>query len=313
LAGSSSEETKFCHISQLDQRYAAELEDIVTSPPERDPYTSLRTELIRRLSPSRQCIRQFLTLEMGDYKLSQFLRHLRSLAPDVTGDFRHTVWSSRLPPNIQAILVGQPEGSLDAAACCADRIYDVSSQPALASVGPNLDSTALLQGIENLYRQVAALSTDQDRLRASPRNPRRSSRKPCPSLIDPRPVSRNSCPRNRFPSPGDTSPTTCWCHRRYGARARKYTQPCSHRQERKPTQQTSPTAHICSTTAGRLFITDRISKRQFLVDTGSDLCVYSRRLIPRRKERANYDLCAANGTTIHTYGWLPLSLILGLH
>jgi hypothetical protein len=26
----------------------------------------------------------------------------------------------------------------------------------------------------------------------------------------------------------------------------------------------------------------------------------------------NYDLCAANGITIHTYGWLPLSLNLGL-
>jgi hypothetical protein len=29
-------------------------------------------------------------------------------------------------------------------------------------------------------------------------------------------------------------------------------------------------------------------------------------------ERVNYDLCAANGTIIHTYGWLPLSLNLGL-
>jgi hypothetical protein len=59
---------------------------------------------------------------------------------------------------------------------------------------------------------------------------------------------------------------------------------------------------------GRLFVTDRHSKRQFLIDTGSDLCVYPRRLIPRSRERMNYDLCAANGTTIHTYEWLPLSL-----
>jgi hypothetical protein len=57
---------------------------------------------------------------------------------------------------------------------------------------------------------------------------------------------------------------------------------------------------------------DRSTNRQFLVDTGSDLCVCSRRLIPRRRERANYDLCAANGTTIHTYGWLPLSLNFGI-
>jgi hypothetical protein len=40
--------------------------------------------------------------------------------------------------------------------------------------------------------------------------------------------------------------------------------------------------------------------------------VYPRRLIPQHRERVNYNLCAANGTTIHTYGWLLLSLNLGL-
>jgi cleavage and polyadenylation specificity factor subunit 1 len=40
--------------------------------------------------------------------------------------------------------------------------------------------------------------------------------------------------------------------------------------------------------------------------------MYPRKLISRRRERADYDLCAANGTTIHTYGWLPLNLNLGL-
>jgi hypothetical protein len=101
LAGINSEKTKFFHvISQLDHRYAAEVEDIITSPLERDPYTTLRTELVPRLSPSReQRIRQLLTLEeMGDRKPSQFLRHLRGLAPDVPEDFLYSIWSSRLPP-----------------------------------------------------------------------------------------------------------------------------------------------------------------------------------------------------------------------
>jgi hypothetical protein len=52
LAGIISEKTKFCHvILQLDHRYDAELEDIITSLPEGDPYTTLRTELIRQLPP----------------------------------------------------------------------------------------------------------------------------------------------------------------------------------------------------------------------------------------------------------------------
>jgi hypothetical protein len=71
-------------------------------------------------------------------------------------------------------------------------------------------------------------------------------------------------------------------------------------------------ANVCTTATGRLFITDKSTKQRFQIDTGSNLCVYPRKLIPQRRERVNYNLCAANGTTIRTYGWLPLSLNLGL-
>jgi hypothetical protein len=147
LASVSSDMTKFFQvISQLDHRYAAEVEDTITSPPERDPYTTLKTELVRQLSPSReQRIRQLLTPEeMGDHKKSQFLRHFRGLAPDVPEDL-YTIWSSRLPPNIQAILPGQHECDLDAAARCADPISEVAPQPALASVCPPANNTTLLK------------------------------------------------------------------------------------------------------------------------------------------------------------------------
>jgi hypothetical protein len=90
LAGISSERTKFHYvISQLDQRYAAEVEDIITSPPQQDPYSKLRTKLLKRLFLSRKKrAHRILTLEeMGDRKPSQFLRHLRSLAPDLLDYF----------------------------------------------------------------------------------------------------------------------------------------------------------------------------------------------------------------------------------
>jgi hypothetical protein len=55
LASTSSEKTKFCYvISQLDHRYTTEVEDIIISLPEQDPYTAMRTELVRRLLPSRE-------------------------------------------------------------------------------------------------------------------------------------------------------------------------------------------------------------------------------------------------------------------
>jgi hypothetical protein len=109
LAGISSERTKFFHvISQLEQRHATEMEDIITSPPERDPYTTLRAELVKRLSPStEQRMHQLLTLEeMGNRRPSQFLRHLRRLAPDLPDGFLRSIWASRLPANIRAFFAG---------------------------------------------------------------------------------------------------------------------------------------------------------------------------------------------------------------
>jgi hypothetical protein len=99
-------------------------EDIITSPAERDPNTRQSAVLVRRLAPSREeHIRLLLTLEeLGDHKPSQFLRNLRGLAHGVPEDFLHTISSSRLIPNIQAVLACHPECSVDTAARCADGI-----------------------------------------------------------------------------------------------------------------------------------------------------------------------------------------------
>jgi hypothetical protein len=124
---------------------------------------------------------------MGDRKPSQFLSHLRSLAPDVPDDFLRSIWSSRLPTNIQAILAGQHEDSLDAAAGSADRIPQISPQPVLASVGPPqlAEKSALLQGMEDLSRQVAAIRAEQDRLSAKLSGPAPQFQRPKLQLQDP--------------------------------------------------------------------------------------------------------------------------------
>jgi hypothetical protein len=38
----------------LENRFAAEVKDLIISPPQLDPYTKLLTELLNRLSPSRE-------------------------------------------------------------------------------------------------------------------------------------------------------------------------------------------------------------------------------------------------------------------
>jgi len=99
LADITRQRTKFNYVvSQLNQQQAAEVEDIIISPPQDEPYDRLKAELVRRLSTSReQRVRQLLSHEeMGDRKPSQFLRHLKILAPEVPDDFLRTIWASRL-------------------------------------------------------------------------------------------------------------------------------------------------------------------------------------------------------------------------
>jgi hypothetical protein len=234
LAGVSSEKNKFCHvISQLDHRYATEVEDIITSPPEREPYTILKAELVRRLSPTtEQRIRQLLTVEeIGDRKPSQFLRYLRSLAPDVSENVLRSIWTSRLPHNVQSFLAGQNETNLDAAALCADRISEVGVQPALASVDQTLDNATLVEKVAELSCQVAALGAGRDRLHASFRELNRNPRGQRSTRQDFRPALKNRRPSSRSPHRRDSTPTTCWYHRRFGARAQNCTPPCSFRQQ----------------------------------------------------------------------------------
>jgi hypothetical protein len=184
LASVTSEKTKFNYvISQLEYRHVAEVEDLIISPPGNEQYTTLKTELVRRLSASRdQRVRQLLTHEeMGDRKPSQFLRHLNSLAPDVPDAFLRSIWSSRLPIHIQTILAGQAEGNLDAASQLAERIAEVAPLPTTASVAQAPDSANLLQRIDDLSCQMAALTSCRTRLRPHSRDRERRSANDVPS------------------------------------------------------------------------------------------------------------------------------------
>jgi hypothetical protein len=76
LAGITDERTKFYYVlSQLDQRFANEVADVITAPSQHHSYTRLKEELIKRFSPSQeQRTRQLSAAEdIGDRMPSQFL------------------------------------------------------------------------------------------------------------------------------------------------------------------------------------------------------------------------------------------------
>ena len=55
LSNITSDATKFYYvIAQLDHQYAAEVEDVIISPPTLGKYEKLKSELIKRLSATRE-------------------------------------------------------------------------------------------------------------------------------------------------------------------------------------------------------------------------------------------------------------------
>lgn len=62
----------------------------------------------------------------------------------------------------------------------------------------------------------------------------------------------------------------------------------------------------------RIFVSDHNIKDSFLIDTGADLCVYPRNKIRGKVQKCEYELFAANGTPIATYGTIALDLDFSL-
>ncbi|XP_046402553.1 uncharacterized protein LOC124168383 [Ischnura elegans] len=212
LRGITQDDTKFWYVvSHLENRYALEVEDIITDPPSEGKYDRVKSELIRRLSASQeQRIRQLLEREeMGDRTPSQFLRQLRTTAgPALPNTFLKTLWLGRLPASMQAILATQGDEELEKIALLADKAHEVTPEHHIASLQDGPRIATLEKKIDDLAKQLAALTTDT-------RKPRRSRS---------RSLSRKRDPEER-------NKGLCWYHWRFGSKARKCSSPCSYSQE----------------------------------------------------------------------------------
>ncbi|CAH2087681.1 unnamed protein product [Euphydryas editha] len=170
ISGITSDTTRFNYvIGHLDPQYSKEVKDIIIAPPVENKYERLKFELIKRLTASKEKKVQQLLMheELGDRKPSQFLRHLQSLAgSEVPEDFIRTIWSSRLPSNIQALIASQPSTTLEALADLADRVQDIvspirqvatTSSPAIPCSSQetmSLEIAELKEAVKNLTLQL---------------------------------------------------------------------------------------------------------------------------------------------------------------
>ncbi|KYN22624.1 hypothetical protein ALC57_04977 [Trachymyrmex cornetzi] len=206
-----SDHERYIHaLSKIEPKQAKEVKDIIINPPSSRKYEALKEALIQRLTDSQEYrIRQLLeTEEMGDRKLSQFLRHLATLAgTTVSEKLLRTLGLGRLPAQTQAILATRGEDNLNSVAEQADRIHEIGSKTAvLATTGPQPTSPRE-ESLEELRKQIAALTTKVERMTSAWEKNRSRSRS-----------------RNRLR--GRRHNQICYYHRRFGIKAHKCEKPC---------------------------------------------------------------------------------------
>ncbi|XP_063991150.1 uncharacterized protein LOC135169783 [Diachasmimorpha longicaudata] len=316
-AGITSESTKFGHIcGKLSRsRYATDVRDIILNPPADNPYTYLKTELIKRLSSSQEeKIRMLLeSAEIGDMRPSQILRHLKSLAgPSFPDDALRTLWVTRLPADVQVLLATQRKASLDDAADLADKTIQIL-RPRIPPAAPQVAEAAahsieallslkLSQMALDLEGKLGVLQSEIESLKRSSRGDGGSPRGH---------NFRRERSRSRSTHRQQGTDRLCWYHWRFGPDARQCTKSCSFTAGKRIGQSLMAASDSAPTTR-RLFITDQDTKVRFLIDTGTDLCVFPRRLVRGPQRKSSYELSAANGSTIATYGTVSMDLNLKL-
>lgn len=204
-AGITRDRAKYGYVlSQLPERFAAEVEDIITNPPNEDRYNYLKAELIRRR------VRQQLSKEeLGERKPTQFLAHLRAIA----GNSLHNeailkqVFFRRLPSQMQNVFSGHTDIPLEKLASLADRILDFPNQNTRSAPSPSSESESsendpqiedLTHRVDSLTRQVSILTL---------------------KLME-------NVTSNKTQSRGGSGNDICWYHRRWQNKAHKCVFPC---------------------------------------------------------------------------------------
>ncbi|XP_064482614.1 uncharacterized protein LOC135395311 [Ornithodoros turicata] len=226
--GVSCQLTKFHYVvSALSPAEAAEVRDIIMTPPASRPFDRLKEELVRRTTASEQRrLQQLITSEeLGDRKPSQLLRRMQQLlgnhASSVDASIVRELFLQRLPSNVRMILSSSDSIPLDELAQLADKIMDNMSlsiaTPALSAVVAQPEEQSELA---RLRADVAKLT---ELVISSLRIPRSRSPSPAP----PRTRSSSFRRRRRSPRPSDPDSTLCWYHEKFGDRAHKCTPPCS--------------------------------------------------------------------------------------
>ncbi|GBN94032.1 hypothetical protein AVEN_84868-1 [Araneus ventricosus] len=295
IAGIVSEQTKFdTLVAALDPQTLTHVSDLLYTPPKDNPYTALKNRLLSEFEVSQnKKVRALLEdLDLRDRKPSLLLFQMQELSEVLVDDaFLKNLWLNRLPFNIRTILSISSE-SLSKLAEMADRMheYNLREVAAVKASKPEYCTSEL----KKMKLQMLELSKQIETLNA------------CFASLNAK--KRHS--RSRYES-RERNKRLCFYHYKFGDRAHKCIKPCSFQNNGvKPSE-----ISVASETlvyGSRLYVQDRITKTQFLVDTGSDISCYPKSYLSEVLKFQGTTLFAANGSHIKTFGSKLLSLDLGL-
>ena len=233
LAKINCETTKFNHVvAAVDADILTSVSDIIVTPPTANPYETLKKRLIESHSESEESrIRTLLQgVELGDYRPSQLLARMRTLAGSTVGEpLLKSLWLSRLPTTTCSI-VGALSDDLQKLASVADKIHDLGVSPQI-NAASTLNSTysnclqevvpthtaALEAQIAQLTRQVSELSAKIDQRDRSGNTRFRDHGN-----------RRRSHSRGRYK---EASNNLCFYHTNFGSKAKKCIFPCSFKNQ----------------------------------------------------------------------------------
>lgn len=217
-------------VSNLTNEAMLSVIDIIKSPPEKDKYVNLKSQLMRRLADSadQQLHKVLAELELDGRKPSELLRLMRSMVADqVPENVLRVRWLASLPATVQKLLkVFQSSASLDDLAAGADTLMESGNAPQFVmatSSQPSLPSTQPLHLVTNdpLLTELQHIRTLLNRLIDINRE----------ALSKPQQPGRHNNSRSRSRNPRSHPPNstgTCYYHHNYGNLAKKCNKPCTY-------------------------------------------------------------------------------------
>ncbi|XP_029639511.1 uncharacterized protein LOC115214453 [Octopus sinensis] len=213
----ASEEQKYnIMLSNLPPPVSNEIRDLLLSPIEPVSYSSIKEEILKRTSNSKQ--KEFAKLfnneELGNKKPTQLLRRMNELLRDqqIEESYLKEVFFNKLPHKTQTLLSAvKNQNSIKQLADLADGILELSSKETVNAI-PSISNE--IQELKSCYEKQFELLTKKIESLQLERNSRPAQQ-------------QNARWRRKSRSPSLKRNAICWYHAKYGDKSFKCIKPCA--------------------------------------------------------------------------------------